>query len=80
MQYGQAFGYTLDWTDGTWFLLFNAAETEHCFTLVDTVKKTTVFVDGAAASPDGITQPSGIRFEQNRIILDPYTAAIVRSE
>jgi hypothetical protein len=79
-QCGQAFGYTLDWTDGRWFLLFNAAGTEHCFTLASALQKPVVFVDGTAASPDGITRPSGIRFEQNRIILDPYTAAIVRSE
>lgn len=79
-QCGQAFGYTLDWTDGRWFLLFNAAGTEHCFTLAGALQKPVVFVDGTAASPDGITRPSGIRFEQNRIILDPYTAAIVRSE
>ncbi len=79
-QCGQAFGYTLDWTDGRWFLLFNAAGTEHCFTLAGALQKPVVFVDGTAASPDGITCPSGIRFEQNRIILDPYTAAIVRSE
>ena len=79
-QCGQAFGYTLDWTDGRWFLLFNAAGTEHCFTLAGALQKPVVFVDGTAASPDGITRPSGIRFEHNRIILDPYTAAIVRSE
>ena len=79
-QWGQAFGYTIEWTGCTWFLLFNAAGTEQRFALGGTLQKPVVFVDGAAASPDGIICPSGMRFEQNRIILDPYTAAIVRSE
>ena len=79
-RYGRTFGYTLDWTDGRWFLLFNAAGTEQRFTPDGVLKNPVVFVDGTAASPDGIAHPSGIRFEQNRIIVDPYTAVIFRSE
>ena len=79
-RYGRAFGYTLEWTDGRWFLLFNAAGTEQRFTPDGVLKNPVVFVDGTAASPDGIAHPSGIRFEQNRIIVDPYTAVIFRSE
>ena len=79
-RYGRTFGYTLDWTDGRWFLLFNAAGTAQSFVPDGAVHNPVVFVDNMAASPDGIKQPSGIRFEQNRIIVDPYTAVIFRSD
>lgn len=75
-----AFGYTLDWDDGVWYLLFNAAGIEQAFTPPHSVKNPVVFVDRAAASPSGIKNVTGIRFEAKRIIVDPYTAAVFRSE
>ena len=74
------FGYTLDWTDGTWFLLFNAAETERSVELSREVKNPVFFADGAAASPDGIQQVTGVKLDKNRIILGACTAAVFRSE
>ena len=77
---GLAFGYTLNWTDGKWFLLFNAAETEQSFATGCELKNPVFFADGAAALPDGIKRTTGIVCDKNRIVLDPYTAAIFRSE
>lgn len=75
-----AFGYTIDWEDGTWYLLFNASSTTHYFSPKNAVHNPAVFVDGATASPSGIKNAVGIQFEKNRIIVDPYTAVVFRSE
>ena len=75
-----AFGYTIDWEDGMWYLLFNADGAERSFTPQSEVKNPVVFADGMTASPSGIKNAVGIRFEKNRIIVDPYTAVVFRSE
>ncbi|MEL3905453.1 MAG: alpha-amylase family glycosyl hydrolase [Treponema sp.] len=75
-----AFGYTLEWTDGRWFLLFNAAETEAVFILDYALTQPAVFVDGESVNPCGIGTVSGIAFEKNRVVLNPCTAAVFRSE
>ncbi|MEL3909859.1 MAG: pullulanase, partial [Treponema sp.] len=74
------FGYTLDWVDGKWFVLFNAADSAQGFELKEAVKNLVVFADGASVSVEGIKQVRGISFEKNRVVLNPYTAAIFRSE
>lgn len=74
-----AFGYTLNWTDGTWFLLFNAAGVRVCFTPEYAVKNPVVFADSVQVSEYGIEYPDGIYFDHNRIVLDPYAAAVFRA-
>lgn len=74
-----AFGYTLNWTDGTWFLLFNAVGERVYFTPECTVQKPVVFADSVQVSEYGIEHPNGIWFDHNRIVLDPYAAAVFRA-
>ena len=77
---GLAFGYSLDRVDGRWYMLFNASSTVQSFNLGYVLKNPVFFADGTTVSADGIKQVTGIRNDKNRIILDPYTAAVFRSE
>ena len=75
-----AFGYTLEWDDGIWYLLFNASTAEQSFIPPRPVKNPVFFAAKDAASPDGIERVTGVTFDKNRIVVDSCTAVIFRSE
>lgn len=75
-----AFGYTLEWDDGIWYLLFNASMAEQSFIPPHPVKNPVFFAAKDAASPDGIERVTGVTVDKNRIVVDSCTAVIFRSE
>jgi len=73
------FGYSIDWTDGAWFLIINASMRVHTVLLDRIPERPVVFADAVKAAAQGIENPVGSRFDKNRVVIDPCTAVIFRS-
>lgn len=74
-----AFGYSLNWTDGTWFILYNASNETQGFDVKDVINKPVVFADAAGVYLDGKDMSGSFEFGENRVLLNPCTAVIFRS-
>lgn len=71
-------GYTIDWTDGKWFMLVNAEPKPMTFDVVSDVSGATVFADASGADVAGIKSPSGIKLAKNLVTVDALTAVAIR--
>ncbi|MGP1576632.1 MAG: alpha-amylase family glycosyl hydrolase [Treponema sp.] len=75
-----AFGYSLDWTDGTWFILYNSSNEKQEFYLKGTINKPRVFADAAGVYLDGKDVSGSFELSEHRVLINPCTAVIFRSD
>lgn len=71
--------YSLDWTDGTWFVLVNAETKPMTFDLGTDVAGATVFADAAGANVAGLKTVSGVTLSATGATLEPLTATVFRA-
>ena len=73
-----ALGYSLDWTDGTWFVLANAENKTMTFSLPVDASGATVFADSNYGSVKGIAKPEGLSIEGKAVSVAPLTGIVLR--
>ncbi len=71
-------GYSIDWTDGTWFILTNADTKKMTFDVGRDVSGATVFADASGAEVGGIKSPAGLTIAGKLVSVEPLTAVIIR--
>ncbi len=70
--------YSIDWTDGKWFMLANGEAKAMTFDLGESVAAAKVMSDANGANVAGIAAPSGVTVSGNTVTLEPLTTAILR--
>ncbi|ULQ60952.1 alpha-amylase [Brucepastera parasyntrophica] len=76
-------GYTLDWTDGKWFVLVNAELKPMTFDVGSDVSSATVFADAGGGISAGKKlengSSAGVSVQKNQVTIEPLTAIILRT-
>ncbi len=70
--------YSLDWTDGRWFVAMNADVKPMTVELGVDAGGATVFADANGASVKGIASPAGVKIAGSAVTLDALTATVFR--
>lgn len=70
--------YSIDWTDGKWFMVANGEAKPMTFDLGENVAAARVMADANGANVNGISSPSGITVSGNTVTLEPLTAVVLR--
>ncbi len=71
-------GYSIDWTDGKWFVLANAQNKAMTFDVGADATGATVFADANGADISGIKKPAGLSVAKNLVTVDSLTSVIIR--
>jgi hypothetical protein len=71
-------GYSINWTDGNWYVLVNGEKTAMAFDLGTDASGATVFADANGANVKGIASPAGLAISKNTVTVDPLTSVIIR--
>ncbi|MBO6523958.1 MAG: hypothetical protein JJ971_09040 [Balneolaceae bacterium] len=67
-------------TGETYFVIINADSSERSFSMAYDLTNAVVLVDSDEAGISKVTELSGIRIESGKVIVDPLTAVVIKSE
>lgn len=71
--------YSLDWTDGKWYVVINAETKPMSFDLGADLTGAAVFADASGGSANPIANPKGLTLTAAGVTLEPLTAAVIRA-